>query len=232
MSWDESTSMEAVSAMWTEFDERMVFVDVESGGLFDVVAGEVNVSRPVIQIAAIAVDGNYRERETFEVKIQFDEAEADPQALAMNHYNREVWTREALPADAAAARFAAFLRWHATVDQMSKIVAHNAERFDGPLIHAWFNMLDCFCPAAYRVFCTKQRAYWLFQECKNLTPPANFKLTTLCEYFGIRLKEDQAHDALNDVRATVLLYQAILKAQQEWSTGTSQVAPAVSSAAC
>lgn len=226
--------------MSLQFDERLVFVDVESAGFFDVVAGEVAVTYPVIQLAAIAVDRSYRERETIEVKVSFDEAEADPTALSMNHYDCETWRREAIPDVDAAARFASFLRRHATVDQTSQtgktyrvaqLVAHNAERFDGPLIHAWFKMLDCFCPAAYRVFCTKQRAYWLFHECKHLTPPANFKLTTLCEYFGVPLKDDAAHDALNDVRATLLLYRAILRCQQEWSTSSSQAAPTSASAA-
>ena len=94
--------------------------------------------------------------------------------------------------------------------RIAQLVAHNAERFDGPLIHAWFKMLGKFCPAAYSVFCTKQRAYWLFHEQKSLTPPADFKLSTLCEYFGVHLRNEDAHDALNDVRATVGLYRAFL----------------------
>jgi len=226
--------------MSLQFDERLVFLDIESGGFFDVVAGEVAITHPVIQIAAVAVDRAYRERETIEVKIQFDEAEADPEALSMNHYDRERWRREAVPDNEAAELFAAFLKRHATVDQVSQrgkrycvaqLVAHNAERFDGPLIHAWFKMLNHFCPAAYRVFCTKQRAYWLFQECKHLTPPTNYKLTTLCDYFGVPLKDDEAHDALNDVRATVELYRALLQSQQTWSAGSSKaIAPARSAA--
>ena len=205
--------------MELEHDERLIFFDLESGGFFDVVAGEVKVTKPLIQIAAIAVDRRYRERETLEIKIQFDESRADQAALNTNHYDRETWLRDALPAGQAAKRFADFLRRHATVDKQSRagrpyriaqLVAHNAERFDGPLIHAWFKMLSQFCPAAYSVFCTKQRAFWLFHEHKDLTPPENFKLGTLCQYFGIPLGEEQAHDAMNVVRATVGLYRAML----------------------
>ena len=69
------------------------------------------------------------------------------------------------------------------------------------------------------VLCTKQRALWLFDEDKSLTPPADFKLGTLCEYFGVRLREDSdAHDAFYDVRATVELYRAMLGA---WFTERS-----------
>ena len=187
--------------------------------LFDVVAGQVKVTGPIIQIAAIAINRDYREIETFEVKVWFNERDADPAALATNHYDREIWRRDGLSPEVAAKRFAEFLRRHATIDKMSangepyriaQLVAHNAERFDGPLIHAWFKMLGKFCPAAYSVFCTKQRAYWLFHEQKSLTPPASFKLSTLCEYFGVHLRNEDAHDALNDVRATVGLYRAFL----------------------
>jgi DNA polymerase III epsilon subunit-like protein len=64
------------------------------------------------------------------------------------------------------------------------------------------------------VLCTKQRALWLFEEDKTLTPPANFKLGTLCQYFGIPLPADEAHDAFRDVRAAVALYQAMCQHQQ------------------
>ena len=51
---------------------------------------------------------------------------------------------------------------------------------------------------------------WLFHEQKILTPPTDFRLRTLCEYFGVQLRDEDAHNALNDVRATVGLYRAFL----------------------
>ena len=92
---------------------------------------------------------------------------------------------------------------------MAQLVAHNAERFDSPFLHAWYRRLGLFLPARYMALCTKQRALWLLEEDKSLTPPANFQLQTLCEYFGVSLPAEAAHDALNDVRATVELYRAI-----------------------
>ena len=62
--------------------------------------------------------------------------------------------------------------------------------------------------------CTKQKALWLFEEDKSLTPPTDFKLGTLCQYFDVQLRKDEAHDALVDVRATVKLYQAMCNHQR------------------
>ena len=52
---------------------------------------------------------------------------------------------------------------------------------------------------------------WDFDEHKHETPPTNFKLGTLCEYFGVSLREEDAHDALADIRATVSLYRAMVR---------------------
>ncbi len=70
-----------------------------------------------------------------------------------------------------------------------------------------------------RVLCTLQRAVWLFHEDKTLTRPADFGLGTLCEYFGVRLRPEEAHDALAEVRATVELFRAMLTHSRQ-SVGT------------
>ena len=67
-------------------------------------------------------------------------------------------------------------------------------------------------------FCTKQKALWLFEQDKSLTPPPNFRLGTLCNYFGVGLSKDEAHDALNDVRATVALYKAMRVHEQQFAS--------------
>lgn len=89
---------------------------------------------------------------------------------------------------------------------VAQLVAHNAE-FDGTFLREWFERLGLFLPASYRVFCTLHRAMWLFHENRSLTQPSDFKLGTLCSYFGISLPLQEAHDALADVRATVELYR-------------------------
>lgn len=194
-------------------DERLIFVDLETGGL--------ETWRPIIQIAAIAVTSSLRELEVFESKLIFDSRFADPKSLRKNSYSSERWKREARPVREVATTFSDFLRRHATVDvfptgrggyQVAQLVAHNAA-FDGPFLQAWFERMGQFFPGHFRVLCTVQRAVWLFHEEKKLTPPRDFKLGTLCEYFGIPLRPEDAHDALNDVRATVDLYRAMVDHQ-------------------
>ena len=191
-------------------EEVITFIDIESGGL--------EFTRPIIQIAAIAIDANFQERETIELKIAFDLQKADPNSLPFSKFNRKTWKQEAIPPVVAARRFAAFLRRHATFEmfsregrryQLAQLAGHNSERFDGPFIHAWYRRQQVFCPARYMTLCTKQKALWLFEEDKSLTPPTDFKLGTLCQYFDVPLRKEDAHDALNDVRATVELYRAM-----------------------
>ena len=50
-----------------------------------------------------------------------------------------------------------------------------------------------YLPADPRVRCTMQRAMWWFDEAR-IEPPKDYKLGTLCEYFGIAVSE--THEAL------------------------------------
>ncbi len=191
-------------------DERLVFVDLETGG--------AEPWRPILQVAAIAVDAGLRELETLEIKLRFDMRQVHPACRRKRHYSAEVWRREAVPEKDAGERFAAFLRRHATVDlfsadgrgyRVAQLVAHHAA-FDAPFLTAWFARVGRFLPAHPRVLCTHQRLQWLFHEDKTLTPPADYQLGTLCQYFGVRLKNHEAHEALADVRATAALYRAVI----------------------
>lgn len=192
-------------------DERLVFIDLETGG------GEP--WRPIMQLAAIAVDSDVRELETLEMKLRFQRHRVHPGCLRKPGYSAERWAQEALSEREAGRRFSDFLKRHATVDLVSgngrsyrvaQLVAHHAS-FDAPFLTAWFKRLDRFLPAHPRVLCTHQRALWLFHEDKSLCPPADYQLGTLCQFFGVRLKNHEAHEALADVRATVALYRAMMR---------------------
>ena len=185
--------------------ERLIFVDVETAGL--------KTAPSIVQIAAIAIDAELNEVESFETKVRFESTKIDQES-----FEPTLWKRMANQPEKAAEEFASFLRRHATVDMVSKagrpyqlarLAAHNSS-FDCPLLERWYRDLDLFYPAARSTFCTLQRAYWLFEEDKSLAPPADYKLTTLCEYFGIALHRADVHNAVADVQATVKLYRAIV----------------------
>ena len=190
-------------------DERLVFVDLETGGL--------ETWRPIIQLAAIVIGSDGRELDSYEAKLRFKESVADPRSLKKNHYSKERWLQEAQSAAVVAEAFSQLLMRHATIDQstaegrvfqVAQLVAHNAA-FDGEFLKAWYARMRLFLPASPRVLCTVQRAMWAFHEDKSLTPPTDYKLGTLCRYFGVSLPVAEAHDALNDVRATVALYRKL-----------------------
>lgn len=205
-------------------DERLVFIDLETAG--------AEPWRPIMQIAAIALTSDLRELECFEAKLLFSKRFADSKSLRKHHYSPQRWQKEGRPVKAVLAEFTELLQRHATVDQVSKtgtvfqvaqIVAHNAA-FDGAFLNTWFSRFDTFLPASPRVLCTMQRAIWLFHEDKRLTPPPDFKLGTLCSYFGVPLRKADAHDALADVRATVALYRAMNEVSQQIEPGRAALA--------
>lgn len=200
----------------TEHGQRLVFLDLETGGL--------NPKRhPIIQFAAVAVDEELRELDLIEIKVQFTERTATKASLRKNHYSRGLWRREAMEPKAAARELAAFLRHYATseylredgtVAHLAQLVAHNGVAFDGPFLQTWFEGLGIYCPAKRHVLCTMQRAMWYFAERPSLPKPDSFKLLTLCRYFGVPLHPFEAHDALADVRATIGLYRALREAER------------------
>ena len=68
--------------------------DLETGG-------PIATRHPIIQIAAVAVDGEtLTQVDTFEIEIRFDERRATNYALRKNSYSRRLWNEQAEPEDA------------------------------------------------------------------------------------------------------------------------------------
>jgi len=179
---------------------------------FDFETGGVEPHHPSIQLAAVAWDGAI-EVGHFEQKIAFTEADADPAALAMNHYTAAAWA-EAKSPGITASRFAAWLKPYCTVKKKSKagndyfvarLAGYNAAAFDAPRLRQLFGAM--FLPAEYPVRDVLQRAVFYFDEHPTVTAPANFKLTTVCAHFGI--ETTGTHDALADARMCAELHHAL-----------------------
>ncbi len=171
--------------------------------------------RPTIQLAAVAVE-NGIELGAFEQKIAFVEAEADPTALALNHYTREAWVNACAP-QIAVSRFSAWLRPYSVVPKISKagkpynvarLAGYNAATFDMPRLRAMFGTQ--FLPDEYLVRDVLQRVLYWFDEHPNEPTPGNFKLSTIAAYFGICV--DGAHDALADARMAAKIAERCARA--------------------
>jgi DNA polymerase III epsilon subunit-like protein len=198
----------------------IVFFDTETGGL--------KPEHPTIQLAAIAVavDDGWHELESFERKIAFDVAKADPEALAMNHFDPAAW--KGAPSERQVVEeFGAFLKRHSSVELVSqrtgrpykvaRIGGHNIAGFDLDRVAAMFKRHGAFFPVDFRTALdTRYGAVWLFEggaaAREPESQPKNFKLTGLAEHFGIPV--EGAHEALFDVRLSIALARRIVELWQ------------------
>lgn len=181
----------------------IIYFDVETGGL--------EPRHPTIQLAAVAHDEETgREVANFDTKIIFPVSECDPEALKLNHYDPNLWTQAVSPG-AAAAQFSTFVKPFSSIQMTSKrtgapyyvakLAGYNALTFDLPRLKSLYG--TTFFPCSYHVRDVLQRAMWWVDEHRPAVPPANLKLGTMCEFFGIAV--NGAHDALADVRLTAAL---------------------------
>lgn len=183
---------------------------------FDYETGGVEPAHPNIQLAAVAInDRTGEELASFERKIQFDEAQADPRALEINHYDPAVWAAEAQPLEHVVRGFSTFLHAFRSIRKVSertgnpymvaRLAGHNAAAFDAPRLQADFRRFGVFLAADYLVKDTLQLALWVFDRATH--KPENFKLSTLAAFLGI--DATGAHDALTDVRLCAQVARAL-----------------------
>jgi DNA polymerase III epsilon subunit-like protein len=183
----------------------MIVFDFETSGTED--------KHQPIQLAAAAVDSNWDILTTFEMKILFDESVADPKALEINHYDRNVWVNEARQPTVVISHFDNFIGQYKSIQMVSKrtgrpysvarLAGHNAVTFDMPRLKRMYG--ERFLPAHPIVLDSLQLALWHFQGQEK--QPENYQLKTLLDFLGIPFPD--AHDALADVKATVLLIKAL-----------------------
>ena len=198
---------------------RRVFFDLETGGLDA-------AQHPIIQIAAVSFDCSWKELERFEVKLKFAEAEADaeaPQEGALRP--RAMGKARGRAGDRSRAifvfSFASTRRLRRPLAKGLRITSHGSllitPSFDSEFLWTWHDRLreendKLFLPADRHSICTLQTALILFDQQPLIERPADYRLGTLCEYFGIPFSVNQAHDALYDCLATAQLYQAMTAA--------------------
>lgn len=185
---------------------HIVFFDFETGGL--------TPSHPNIQLAAIAVDiTKWEQVDSFEAKIQFDESDCDPKALSVNSYEAADWL-SAKKESIVIRDFVVFVRNYCDIKRTSRtgseyFVArpggHNIVGFDLQRLHDAAKRHGIFMPVAFDGCDTLQLAHWYFLKRPR---PANFRLGTLCQHFGI--ETPNAHDAMGDVISSAALAERLL----------------------
>lgn len=181
----------------------LVFLDVETGGLDP-------RRHPVIQVAAVAVDSDFREVDAIEVKVRFDESRADPAALALSHYDSSVWAAAAVgPGDAVNAVRRFLLRYAAIqevsagrVRRLARVAGHQVA-FDLAFLDELFGRVGVGRPWHRHALCTVALALWLMPGLKS------YSLKALTERLGV--VNERPHEALSDVRATVAVAAALAR---------------------
>ena len=190
---------------------NLVVFDLETSG-FDPEKNDI------IQIGAIAVNGNFDELARFEVKVDFNVKNAEPEALEINHFTIDAW-RDAVSPEEAINQFINFCKPYKDVKKVSKkgwaydvtlLAGHNSEGFDRDFLFKWSKriMPKKFLPFDWFTLDSMQLRNAL-DICHALKFEENFtrkslKLVDLIDFEG-------AHDALADVEATVKLLKALTK---------------------
>lgn len=189
--------------------DRRVFLDLETAGL--------RGDSAIIQIGAVAVDAQWNEVDSFEQKILFNLAKAEPEALRLNSYSEEVWAREGVSELQAVGAFKSFLEAHRSVELIGKagraytvarVGGHNLVSFDLPRLSSLFKRYGQFLPIQLgQVLDTLQGASWFFD--RRTPRPENLRLLTLGAFFGLDIAG--AHDALADARLSAKIAQHLLE---------------------
>jgi DNA polymerase III epsilon subunit-like protein len=169
---------------------NFAFIDIETTGL-DVIDHEI------IQIGCVLTDPLLQVIEEFEIKIIPLHLEyADPVSMKINHYDEKLWTN-AIPLKEA-------MKILASKTKEAIMVGQNIA-FDFAFLENAFSKYHIKNTMHYHKLDTISMAWAKFH---NDTTFEHFSLRDMCIRFGI--KNEQAHTALSDARATYELYKKLM----------------------
>ncbi|HEX6824763.1 MAG TPA: 3'-5' exonuclease [Nitrospiraceae bacterium] len=193
----------------------IVFFDLETSGLKE--------TSEIIQIAAVAVrstDFTVLEPR-FHRRVFFDEENAEPRALEINHYDKALWDETATSIYTALRDFYDWLTNNRfkTVAMTSarggrywiaQLAGYNSQEFDAKRLRAAHENAGLFYPAHYRTLDVMQMAGWSFVGLPD--QPTSLKLTDVCDFLHIPV--GNAHDAKADVDLTVEVARKLMPTPQ------------------
>lgn len=175
-------------------EKKLAFIDVETTG-FDPLKHEV------IEIGCLFAKlneaGVYEELDTFEIKVKPDHIEtAQPDALRVNGYDASQWVLGHTQEEA--------FKMVAQKCEGCVLVAQNTP-FDYGFLNNGFMRHGIKDPFFFAKLDTISLAYLRFRKDPSMT---SFSLRSLCEKYGI--KNEKAHTALADVRATFEVFKKLM----------------------
>jgi len=169
---------------------NFAFIDIETTGLN-------LLKHEIIEIGCVLTTPDLKVIEEFELKIKPEHIEeADPIALKVNHYNEEDW--ESAPTLEKA------LKIFCKKVKDCIMVGHNVS-FDAGFIEYVFNQNKIKNPMHYHKLDTISIAW---AKLHNDPDFEHLSLHEMCLRFGI--KNERAHSALPDARATFELYKKMM----------------------
>jgi DNA polymerase III epsilon subunit family exonuclease len=169
---------------------NFAFIDIETTGLN-------LIEHEIIEIGCVLTTPELELIEEFELKIKPKHIEkADPVALKVNHYNKEDWE--------SAYNFKKAIKILAEKTQNCIMVGHNVAFDAGFLEHA-FNETKIANMMHYHKLDTVSISWAKMHNDPDLE---HFSLREMCVRFGI--KNERAHTALSDARATFELYKKLM----------------------
>lgn len=170
---------------------NLAFIDIETTGL-DILKHEI------IEIGCVLTGPDLKVIEEFELKIKPEHIEnADPTALKVNHYSEKAWST-AFSLEEAMEIFAKKV---ANCIMVGQNVA-----FDSGFLEHAFSKIDVKNSMHYHKLDTISIAWAKLHREPDLE---HFSLREMCLRFGI--KNERAHSALSDARATCLLYKKLME---------------------
>ncbi|MDH5442651.1 MAG: 3'-5' exonuclease [Candidatus Nomurabacteria bacterium] len=178
-------------------NKHLLFLDIETTG-FDLGKHEI------VEIGAVLVKQNWSSAvptfelvKEFEVKVQpMRIQDADPTALRVNGYNEGEWI--------FAISLEQAMHQLAELGKDAIMVAHNIA-FDAKFIEHAFETTGVNNALNFRKLDTISIAFAKLAKSPDVQ---RFSLNDLCEHFGV--KNERAHTALADARATFELYQKLM----------------------
>lgn len=170
---------------------NLAFIDIETTGL--------NVlEHEIVEIGCVLTTPKLKVLEEFELKIKPEQIrKADPVSMKINHYNEKDWKR--------AINLKQAMEILCQKTESCIMIGQNVA-FDSGFLEYAFAKTKILNTMHYHKLDTISIAWAKLHKDKDVE---HFSLREMCARFGI--KNERAHSALSDARATFELYKKLMK---------------------